>query len=203
MPKPNAPAPQPHHTPKELQVLTTLSEEHGAVRFTLAQARVPGIPPATVEMILQGLEAAGYVGHEGDLWWILKPMASAGTPVQAAATYIPGEDDVDPEVLAQGKGQEDVEARDKRDTNFGDRGGLHTSALKHPIHTRIHLAATGLTAIRRIEANTLEVFGTNNHKFASWEGKDLDAAIDDGTLDPRHIEASAVDYVKRALGYKS
>lgn len=95
-------------------------------------------------------------------------------PKRAAVDYIPSEKDVDPDSLAEGKGQQDVEARDMRDDNAGDRGGIHTSALRD-------LASDSLVVLH------------GGRKVAHWEGAALQAAIDDGTLDPRRIEASAIE----------
>ena len=95
-------------------------------------------------------------------------------PKRSAVDYIPSEDDVDPDSLAEGKGKQDIEARDMRDDNAGDRAGLHTSAL------------------RDVTADTLVVTHAGR-RVAHWEGASLQAAIDDGTLDPRRIEASAIE----------
>ena len=103
------------------------------------------------------------------------------TPIQAAATYIPGEDDVDPDSLAEGKGKEDIGARDMRDENAGDRGGIHTSSL-----------TSKTAAVRDVAANTLSVFH-EGRRVAHWEGKMLDACFETGELDPRRIEASAIE----------
>jgi hypothetical protein len=113
---------------------------------------------------------------------LARKRAGRPGPITAAVDYIPDEKDVDPDTLAEGKGKQDVEARDMRDDNAGDRSGVHTSSV---------------TASRNLQDDSLTVH-LGNRKLAHWEGASLQAAIDDGTLDPRRIEASAIEAVRMA-----
>ena len=119
-------------------------------------------------------------------------------PKRSAVDYIPSEKDVDPDTLAEGKGQQDTEARDMRDDNAGDRAGIHTSALVAGAKEAADLTRGGkVAALRNHQADTLTVL-YEGRKVAHWEGAGLQAAINDGTLDPRRIEASAIEAARAA-----
>lgn len=172
--------PLPALTPMDNQVLDTLVPHFGSVKFSLSTAKVPGMTPTSLEMVMQGLEAAGYAKQSEGMWWFTQDAHTRIASRTAAVVYLPNEDDVDPEVLADGKGKIDPQAHDQRDTNFSDR--MHTSALR---------SEDGLVVIHK------------GRKVASWDPTALDEALDNGTLDPRRVEASAIEYYRRAVGHRN
>jgi len=123
-----------------ITLLSYLYQTFGHTRFEETEVHLPETGPAGVSSGLLQLGQQGLVtmlpgSTTGHLqWWVTAAGAQRvehpeAKPVTAAVTYIPGEEDVDPEVLAEGKGKEDVESRDHRDDNAGDRAGIHTSSL--------------------------------------------------------------------------
>ena len=106
----------------------------------------------------------------------------------AAVDYIPGEDDVDPELLeehAQQKGSE----QDYRDSNSDSREGNHimggliskeaTELVRWADKGRAHVA--------------LKIAGTKT-VIASWWDEHVSDAVDKGDLDPQDMHTSAYRY---------
>ena len=227
----------------------------------------------TIERQAHELRRVDAVTADNSGWTTQAHPEEGEVQVTAAVTYIPSEDDVDPDTLAEGKGKQDIAARDQRDDNAGDRGGIHTSALepkpfraespRRPTREEIrsrandhvgygwtkrpgswdpninwtpedvatysqdydellakareanppnfsagHIRDFGagapkvtapkqakIAAVRDVKANSL-IVTCDGQKIAHWEGATLQAALEDGTLNPRQVEASAIDYAR-------
>lgn len=182
-------------------ILRTLVRQKGMTRFRAADPIFSGVPQGDVFASLRTLMEQGLVARadeEGDLLYVTGKGLRVGTqeqaeplPRAAAATYIPTEDDVDPDTLAEGKGKQDIEGtRDFRDDNFGDRVSLHTSSLT----AKMAGIVEKVSVKRDLKSNSL-VVTAGGHPIATWTGDALDRAMEDGTLNPRNIEASAIDHL--------
>lgn len=180
-------------------VLKSLVHLRGMTRFRAADITIQGMGQSDVFACLRDLVERGLVAEagEGGLLYVtgkgLRTVTQEPEPMPraAAATYIPTEEDVDPDALAEGKGVQDVEGtRDFRDDNFGDRVSLHTSSLAAKTAGLVEKVAVK----RDLKTNSL-IVTAGGHPIATWAGEALDQAIQDGTLNPRNIEASAIDHL--------
>lgn len=124
-----------------------------------------------------------------------KLFQRSAAPVQAAVTHIPGESDVDPDVLEQTAADPST-GKDYRDSNQDDRFGNRVTNVTGSLapgqeHTElVRWAKDGRRHIALRMASTKQV-------VASWWNDHIDQAILSGDLDPEDMHTAAFNYASK------